>query len=220
MVERLRVGPIGENAYIVPLADGRSCALVDPGDEGSRIVAFMDSRGLIPAILVVTHGHLDHTAAIPDILSTYEARGMRIPIAVHRLDAGYFGPSSVAANRELFAAIRALGYFRAYWRPLPPADILLEDGDTLLGAALTVIHTPGHTHGSICIHQADPGFLISGDTLFKEGRGRTDGPDSNLQSLRTSLYRIGALPPHTKVFPGHGDPTSIGREFGGGYEVE
>jgi len=216
MVERLKVGPLGENAYILPALGERGeadrCILVDPGDEGARIVGFLDSRGLTPLCIALTHGHLDHTAAIPDILAAFSARGIDVPIAAHVLDAGYLGERAEATNRGLFAAIRAIGYFKSYWRPLPAARILLEDGGLLPGSAYRVIHTPGHTAGSACFHDEAAGILISGDTLFRDGVGRTDGPDSDPAALEASLARLLALSPDTRVFPGHGEPTSIGRE--------
>jgi hydroxyacylglutathione hydrolase len=210
MIERLRVGPIGENAYIV--VAGGDCILVDPGDEAARILSFLDSRALAPSCVVVTHGHLDHTSAIPELLDAWAKRGLGIRLAVHPLDAAYFGETGETTNRELFAAIRALGYFDAYWRPLPPPDLLLEDGDVVPGSSFRVIHTPGHTAGSICLYDREAAILLSGDTLFQGGVGRTDGPDSNPRLLESSLNRLFALPAETTVLPGHGESTSIESE--------
>ncbi len=218
MLERLRVGPIGENAYVLPstgpAGEGGRCVLVDPGDEGGRILSFLDDRRLVPDWIVATHGHLDHTAAIPDIVSAFASRGRAPRLAVHALDSGYFGATGEARNRELFAAIRALGYFKSYWRDLPAPDLLLEEGGAIPGSAYRVIHTPGHTAGSVCLYDEAAGLLVSGDTLFRDGVGRTDGPDSDPAALEASLKRLFALPAGTKVFPGHGEPTTIGREAG------
>lgn len=210
MVDRISVGPIGENAYVVPCEDG--CVLVDPGDQPARILSFLDSRKCKPLYVIATHGHLDHTAAIPQLRAAWTSQGMDVPLAVHAADADYFGPRSELTNRELFAAIRALGYFENYWKPIPSPDLLLNDGDVLAGTQLRVIHTPGHTKGSICLYDEAAGFLISGDTLFRDGVGRTDGPDSDPEELSASLERLFALPPSTHVFPGHGEPTTISRE--------
>jgi hydroxyacylglutathione hydrolase len=210
MLERLTVGPIGENAYVL-LSEG-SCVLVDPGDEAPRILSFLDSRGLVPSLMVATHGHLDHTAAIPELLAAWRGRGMTVRLAAHSGDAGYFGPGGEEMNRSLFAAIRALGYFNTYWRPLPEPDILLSDGDAIPGSAYRVIHSPGHSRGSICLYDEASAILVSGDTLFRDGVGRTDGPDSDPAALDESLRRLFALPPATRVFPGHGEETTIGRE--------
>jgi glyoxylase-like metal-dependent hydrolase (beta-lactamase superfamily II) len=212
MLERLTVGPIGENAYI--LMKGSACILVDPGDEPERILSFLDSRALSPSLIVATHGHLDHTAAIPELLAAWHARGLEVPLAAHAQDADYFGAKSEETNRQVFAAIRALGYFKAYWRPIPSLDFVLSDGDAIPGSSLRVIHSPGHTRGSICLYDEPASILISGDTLFRDGVGRTDGPDSDPAALGSSLKRLFMLPPMTRVFPGHGEETTIGRESG------
>jgi hydroxyacylglutathione hydrolase len=212
MLERLTVGPIGENAYI--LLNGLSCILVDPGDEAERILAFLDSRGLEPSLIVATHGHLDHTAAIPELLAAWQARGLDVPLSAHVQDADYFGVTGEETNRQLFTAIRALSYFKTYWRPIPRPELLLSDGDAIPDSSFRVIHSPGHTRGSICLYDEVASILISGDTLFRDGVGRTDGPDSDPAALESSLKRLFALPPKTRVFPGHGDETTIGRESG------
>ena len=212
MLERLTVGPLGENAYI--LLDESTCILVDPGAEGERILSFLDSRGLVPTVVVATHGHLDHTAAIPELLLAWQARGRKVPLAVHELDRDYFGPTGEETNRRLFEAIGAGSYFDTYWRPIPSPDILLSDGDAIPGSDFRVIHSPGHTHGSMCLYDAGGSILVSGDTLFRDGVGRTDGPDSDPAALETSLERLFTMPPTTRVFPGHGDETTVGRESG------
>ncbi len=212
MVERLTVGPIGENAYV--LAGEGYCVLVDPGADASRILSFLDSRGLKPDLIVATHGHLDHSAAIPELLAAWQARGFAVPLAAHAADADYFGEKGEETNRSLFAAIRALGYFNAYWRALPAPDILLNDGDSLSVGPFRVVHSPGHTRGSICLYDEAAAILVSGDTLFRDGVGRTDGPDSDGVALEASLSRLLKLPPGTQVFPGHGEGTTIGRESG------
>jgi glyoxylase-like metal-dependent hydrolase (beta-lactamase superfamily II) len=212
MLERLRVGPIAENVYILPSDESGRCIVVDPGDEAGRILAFLDDRGLSPSCILATHGHLDHTAAIPELLTDYANRGIRVQLAAHALDAAYFGDRSEDTNREVFAAIHAIGYFKNYWRPIPAPDIVLSDGDTVPGSSFRVLHTPGHTQGSISLYDERSGILVSGDTLFKDGVGRTDGPDSDFVALKASVTRLLALPPTTRVFPGHGEPTTIYQE--------
>jgi glyoxylase-like metal-dependent hydrolase (beta-lactamase superfamily II) len=212
MVERLTVGPIAENSYV--LVEEAACTLVDPGAEAGRILAFLDSRGLVPSMIVATHGHLDHTAAIPELLSAWRDRGIEVPLAAHAQDACYFGEDSEKTNRALFASIRALSYFKAYWRPIPSPQVLLSDGDAIPRSSFRAIHSPGHSRGSICLYDAVASILVSGDTLFRDGVGRTDCFDSDSAALGTSLERLFALPPETRVFPGHGEETTIGRESG------
>ncbi len=210
-VERLKVGFIDENSYV--LVYERACVLVDPGDEAEKIVAWLDALGHLPSLIVATHGHLDHTGAIPGVREAFLNRNSPpIPLAVHSGDASYFGAAGERTNRELFRAIRATGYFSHFWHPLPEPDLLLAEGDGIPGTGLRVIYSPGHSRGSICLHDAAEGILISGDTLFRDGVGRTDAPDSDPAALESSLGRLMSLPPQTRVYPGHGEETTIGRE--------
>jgi glyoxylase-like metal-dependent hydrolase (beta-lactamase superfamily II) len=134
-------------------------------------------------------------------------------IAIHSLDARYLGIAGAETNRALFEAIGAPSFFQGFWNGLPEPDILLSEGDSIPGTSLKVIHSPGHSAGSICLHEAESAFLISGDTLFRDGVGRSDGPDSDPRALEASLARLALLPAGTLVFPGHGPRTTIGREF-------
>jgi glyoxylase-like metal-dependent hydrolase (beta-lactamase superfamily II) len=228
MIERILVGAIGSNCWIVPAdpdegeaqtQDGgkgsTSVVVVDPGGDGERIIRFLEDRHFEPVLIALTHGHLDHTSAVPELVAAARAKGRELPIAIHSRDACWLGQKGEETNRALFAAIGASEFFSALWAPLPEADILVEGGQTLPGAGWVVIHTPGHTAGSICLYHAGQGFLISGDTLFRDGVGRTDGPDSDGAALRQSIAgTLFSLPPETRVFPGHGGPTTIGRERG------
>jgi glyoxylase-like metal-dependent hydrolase (beta-lactamase superfamily II) len=212
MLERLSVGPLGVNAYF--LSEGHSCVLVDPGDEAERILAFLDRRGFQPILVVATHGHLDHTSAIPQLFAAWQKRGLSVPLAAHSGDLGYFGPEGRETNRRLFASIGGLGFYETYWRPLPLPSLLLAEGDALPIGNFRVIHSPGHSPGSICLYDDAASVLVSGDTLFRDGVGRTDFPDSDGEALAASLRRLLKLPNATVVHPGHGAATSIGRESG------
>lgn len=251
-IEKLQVGYIGANCYV--LVDGPTCILVDPGDEGARILEWLVSLQLKPSLIIATHGHLDHTGAIPEVRAGLEAetsgtlsgtgakdsgtgypgspalsgtdRAHRVLLAGHGADSAYFGPPAEKTNRELFRAIRASGYFTHFWKPIPALDCLLSDGDVvpgtcgmpgtnwMPGTGITVIHTPGHSAGSICLWHKEAGVLVSGDTLFRDGVGRTDAPDADSDLLQASLLKLARLPGDTKVFPGHGNETTIARELG------
>ncbi len=214
-IERLRVGPIGENVYAIQSGDPNSAAgsgvLVDPGDDAQAILRFLAEKGMGISLIVLTHGHLDHTAALPELLEQWKDDPPGI--AIHCLDAAYLGARGEATNKDLFDRINAAGFFHGYWKPLPEPTILLADGDMLPGTALSVLHCPGHSAGSICLYDSESAILISGDTLFRDGEGRTDGPDSDPAALQASLVRLAALPPDTTVYPGHGPRTTIGREL-------
>jgi glyoxylase-like metal-dependent hydrolase (beta-lactamase superfamily II) len=229
-VSRLKIGLIGENCYIV-VSEG-AVLIVDPGAEAEKIYSFLQTHALAPTMIVLTHGHLDHTAAIPELFGLLKAE---LPIAMHPADAHYLGETSETTNRELFEAIGAPSYFRSFWQPLPKAAVFLSEGMMVPGTSLQVIHTPGHSRGSICLYEAaldagsygmdeeareddteessDRSCLISGDTLFRDGVGRTDAPDSDPIALERSLKKLAHLSFATLVFPGHGPRTTIGREL-------
>jgi len=211
MLQRLRVGPLGVNAYII--VSEAASVLVDPGDDPEATLPFLDSSGIVPSMIVATHGHLDHTAALPTLLAAWRARGLEVPLAASSADASYFGELAESTNKRLFASTGGLDYYDAYWKGMPEVSLFLEDGDIVPGTALRVIRTPGHSPGSLCLYDKGEGTLISGDTLFRDGVGRTDFPDSNPALLEDSLARILALPPDTRVLPGHGPETTIGREL-------
>lgn len=208
-IEQICVGPLGENVYVVQTAD--SSFIVDPGDEAEQIIDFLQKEHINPDLIVLTHGHLDHSAALPDLLQNWP--GQTPKIAIHTLDAAYLGSRGEATNRILFERLRASVYFRSVWKKLPEPDILLNDGDMLPGTEFTVLHTPGHSAGSICLYNKADSILISGDTLFRDGVGRTDGPDSDTRAMYESLRKLYHLPPETSVYPGHGLRTTLGREL-------
>jgi glyoxylase-like metal-dependent hydrolase (beta-lactamase superfamily II) len=210
-IESISVGPLGENVYAVH--SGQTAFLVDPGDESEKILDFLHRLGLTPQFIVLTHGHLDHSSGIPTLLERWQ--GSLPLIAIHSQDATYLGAEGEATNRKLFEGLKALPYFRHAWKSLPRPDLLLADGDSIPGTNFTVLHTPGHSAGSICLYSPNDSILISGDTLFKDGIGRTDGPDSDYRALQESLHTLSKLPPETRVYPGHGPSTTIGRELGG-----
>ncbi|MBP7094751.1 MAG: MBL fold metallo-hydrolase [Spirochaetia bacterium] len=214
MIMSLSVGPLGVDVYLWQCAPGR-CVVVDPGAEPERILGALDREGLEPALVALTHGHLDHTAALPALLAALRGRGVEPPVAIHRADARYLGPEGEETNRRIFADIGGRGYFERFRVELPPADVLLEDGDLLPGTGFRVIHTPGHSSGSCCFHDEAEGVLVSGDTLFRRGVGRTDTFDGDQALLERSIReRLFALPRDTRVYPGHGPGTSIGAELG------
>ncbi|HUX38065.1 MAG TPA: MBL fold metallo-hydrolase, partial [Rectinemataceae bacterium] len=180
MIERIAVGAFAANCWIIPLAksaegdkDGpggaASCILVDPGAEAEMILSFLDARSLVPTLIVCTHGHLDHICAIAPLKSAFEGRGRAIPVSIHRDDAAYLGAEGKERNRRLFQDMGAASFFDSLWTDVPEADILLDEGRILNGTSWRVIHTPGHSKGSICLYDEGAGLLISGDTIFRDG---------------------------------------------------
>ena len=206
MITTLSVGPIGVNVHIVDLGGGRA-VVVDPGAEPERIAAALEGRK--PVCVALTHGHLDHTAGLPGLLALLGP----VPVAIHAADARYLGALGEETNLRTFTDIGARSFFDRYWSPLPEADVLLSDGDSLPGTGIRVLHTPGHTTGSCCFYIEEDSALLAGDTLFRGGLGRTDNFDSSEEAILDSIRRrILVLPPDTTVFPGHGETTTVAAE--------
>jgi glyoxylase-like metal-dependent hydrolase (beta-lactamase superfamily II) len=218
----IAVGALGTNCWIYPLnggnpADAAPCAVIDPGGDGGRITALLDSLKLAPAYILLTHGHFDHIAAVPDLIQEYRnRRGGNCEIAVHAADSGYLGPDSLPVHQRSFAAISGgdTSFIDGLWEKMPPADRTLAEGDTI--GPFTVLHLPGHTPGSAAFWDEKEGVLFSGDTLFRDGYGRTDLPGGDGAKLFASLKRLFALDGNIRVFPGHDAPTTIEKERGKG----
>jgi glyoxylase-like metal-dependent hydrolase (beta-lactamase superfamily II) len=193
IVTRRMLGPVSTNCWLIACAETGSVLVVDPGGPPGPVMEFLRKADAPPeAVVVNTHGHFDHV---------WGNRELGLPSMIHRLDAG------------LMASARDSGDCWGYRvPPPPPPSVLLEDGDTvrLGGMEFSVIHTPGHTPGSICLE--GHGLLISGDTLFRGSVGRTDLPGGSHGQLMLSLRRLMPLDDGLRVLPGHDDETVLGFE--------
>lgn len=199
-VQQITVGSMGVCCYIVSCPETRKAAIIDPGGDVQRILAAVQAAGLKVEYIIATHGHPDHVCGNRALK---EATGAEI--IMHKADAEFFGRPEVN------------GYFAMLGlEASPPADVLVEDGDQIqIGEEqLTVIHTPGHTPGGICLLNGLN--LITGDTLFVGGLGRTDFPGGSQSELMDSIQkRLLVLPDDTVVWPGHaygGNRSTIGEE--------
>ncbi len=175
--------------YIVSCPKTGKAAVVDPGGDEDRILAEVEKAGLTVEYIICTHGHPDHVCGNRRIK---EATGAAI--IMHSADAAFFGQAEV---QNYFSMLGL--------EPSPPVDRRVEDGDIIeIGEEkLEVIHTPGHTPGGICLLCGSD--LLTGDTLFVGGIGRTDFPGGSHQDLMDSIRtRLGNLPGDTVVWPGHG----------------
>jgi len=204
-ITRLVVGAIETNCWIYPIND-KEAAIIDPGDEADRIISALKKLNLAPAYILLTHGHFDHICAVPQLIENLSP--VRPKIAIHRLDASSLGPDAYKVHSvSVKAAMGSSSFIDTFWRDLPPADILLEEGSRL--GPLTVLHLPGHSPGSAAFWDREEGVLFSGDTLFNYAYGRTDLPGGNEQAIFASLRRLFEMDGNIMVFPGHGDTTTI-----------
>lgn len=198
--EHMVVGDLSCNCYLIGDPVTRQAMVLDPGDDGGRIEEAITRHDLTVVAVVATHAHFDHILAAEVIRASTGA-----PFYLHLGDVDLL--QWLPASLELFLGIRNS-------QPPPEVDTKLADGDELkIGEhSLQVIHTPGHSPGSICLVTGEQDMLFSGDTLFAMSVGRADlpggDPDTLLASIRHRLFPLGEMP----VFPGHGPATTLDRE--------
>ena len=195
LIKTITVGAYETNCYIVADEKTLDCAVIDPGSDAATILDYLEETHFHCRFVLLTHGHFDHTGAVGDVLAETDAQLM-----VHKADVGV----SVGGD---------------YYRFLPPEGTkYYAEGDVVCvgGLSFTVIETPGHTPGSVCLQCREAGsdetVLFSGDTLFRDSCGRTDFPGSSTEEILRSLKRIAQLPGDCEVYPGHGFSTTLGRE--------
>jgi glyoxylase-like metal-dependent hydrolase (beta-lactamase superfamily II) len=199
LVESLAVGPLQCNCTILACGDTKQAIVVDPGGDPERILERIRHYDLDVQALVHTHAHLDHIAATRDLK---EATGARI--CLHPDDRWLY---------DTFAVQAAMFGWRVR-EVLPVDDALAHDQRVQFGKrAVEVLHTPGHTPGSVCFQVPGEPLLIAGDTLFEGSIGRTDLPGGDFDAIIRSIQqRLFALEDDTRVITGHGPDTTIGRE--------
>lgn len=191
------VGEVQSNVYIISSQSSKGCYIIDPGDEAPRIIDHIQSKQLKPAGIILTHGHLDHCGAVSRINEVFP-----VPLIIHEDDNDLL---QSPLNREFSRMLRL---------PLPPpADTFVKEGDVinLAEAELKIIHTPGHTPGSMCLMWNQ--WLFSGDTLFAGSVGRTDFPGGDFNQLSESLARLKKLDPEMIIYPGHMGKSTIRKEI-------
>jgi glyoxylase-like metal-dependent hydrolase (beta-lactamase superfamily II) len=212
MLEAIVVGAIATNCWIYTWDESGVCAVIDPGADSGIIISRLKRLNLKPGYILLTHGHFDHIAALPDLAAAYAGENPPV-IAIHREDGNYLGPGAYDVHRESFtAAAGNAAYVDALWKDMPPADELLTEGASI--GPFGVLHLPGHTPGSVGFYDEKTKVLFSGDTLFQDGCGRTDLPGGSWPQIRQSLHRLFTLDRDIKVYPGHGSETTIGAEAG------
>ncbi|MCX6843928.1 MAG: MBL fold metallo-hydrolase [candidate division WOR-3 bacterium] len=193
-IERLVVGPLATNCYI--LKSGVELAVIDPGGDAEMILDKVRELGGTVKYVIDTHGHVDHIAANREVI---EATGAEL--LIHELDAKLLGQPD--RNLSTLMGMRLTS---------PAPGRLLKEGDKVVvgEAEMTVLHTPGHTPGGICL--LGSGYAFTGDTLFVDSIGRTDFPGASDEWMQASLNRLQTvLRKETMLYPGHGEPGTFGR---------
>jgi glyoxylase-like metal-dependent hydrolase (beta-lactamase superfamily II) len=196
-IHQLTVGPLEENCWLLVDPETRAAVLVDPGDEAERLLAAVEAEGATLAAIWLTHAHFDHVGGVADVI-----RRAPVPIHLHPDDQVLYGRASETAARWGLTV------------ETPPAstDPLAEGGTVRLGAyAFDIWHLPGHAPGHVAF--LGHGLCISGDLLFAGSIGRTDLPLCDPAAMQRSLARLATLEDGTRVLPGHGVTTTIGREL-------
>ena len=181
-IKYMQLGMVCTNCYIFWADGSDQCAVVDPGDDGQQVASLIQGLKLTPVAILLTHSHFDHVLGIPGLRETWPD----LPVYCH------------------------------------PADIPEEVSETMFGMTVPtvavgpltvkVIHTPGHTPGSVTLMVEGEGVLFTGDTLFRGSMGRTDLPGGSYADLTASLKKLAALPGDYKVYPGHEGFSSLDTE--------
>jgi glyoxylase-like metal-dependent hydrolase (beta-lactamase superfamily II) len=197
--EILRVGPLQCNCSVIADESSREAMVIDPGDDIEDVLSTLNKHGLTVKQIVITHAHIDHVGG-----------AMKLKMATG---------APILLNQNDSTLLKMLDVQAAWLGMATPGRVQIDhslgNGDKVSAGSLSadVLHTPGHTEGSICLYFAPEKKLIAGDTLFAGSIGRTDLPGGSYKKIIESLHeRVLALPDETIVVPGHGELTTIGQE--------
>jgi len=204
-IDRLVLGEYGNNCYVVRKNEKTTnCIIIDTGFSSEPLIDFLKKKKLNPQALILTHGHVDHIAGATLLQQNFR----NIKVCIHKADAYMLGDSVSNFSSFLGKKIET-----------SPADILLEDQGQIEFADVkfSILYTPGHTQGGICLYNSDEKVLFSGDTLFAGSVGRTDFSGYDVQKCLKQLIegiknKLLVLPDDTTVLPGHGETTTIKQE--------
>ncbi len=197
-IETFIVGAFQVNCYVVWSQTARQALVIDPGAEPAAIKTFLEEKNLQLTRYLLTHGHVDHLGGLQALLNIFPAA-----VIMHPADADW--------------AFKATNSIQPYYAPpMPPPEGTVFPADLQLKTALgecQIFHTPGHSPGSVCYYFPATEALFTGDTLFKGTVGRTDLPGGSTKTLSLSLQSLKGLPLQTRVYAGHGEPSTMENEY-------
>jgi hydroxyacylglutathione hydrolase len=199
------VNEFGTNCYLYKDDLSNNAIIIDPGGEMGQIIDLIQQRGLNITDIIITHGHYDHIKGLPELVKLLP----NINVVVHEEEL------SLIFDDEKNLSILFSDSLEKKLQSVNIKWIRVRDGDELFCGTkkIKVIHTPGHTSGSICLYIKEKNFLFTGDTLFCGSVGRTDFPTGDIDTLDKSIKKIFALPTNTLFFPGHGSWCVLEKEI-------
>jgi len=200
-IDRLILGAYETNCYVLRSSEtAKDCLIVDAGLGAGKLIKFLQEHKLNLVAVVLTHGHIDHIAGVAALRTEFPD----IKVYIHKLDAGMLAEPHTnlsAMTGEFFS--------------IEPAEFSLEEQDVIeqAGVKLSVLHTPGHTPGGICLYSEDEAIVFTDDALFADSIGRTDFPNGDMKQLLKAIReKLFTLPDETEVYPGHGPITTMAHE--------
>lgn len=191
-------GPFATNAYLIVCPRTSKAVVIDPAPGSlSSLLDCIRERSLHVEKMILTHSHWDHFGDAAAFLEQ-----ISVPVYIHELDA----PNLMHPGQDGLPMFHSIS-------PVMPSHFLKEGEEVRVGdLVFRVMHTPGHSPGGVCLYCSEEQILMSGDTLFQGSIGNLSFPTANAEEMWTSLDRLAHLPPETRVYPGHGESTTIGQE--------
>ncbi|SDN07726.1 MBL fold metallo-hydrolase [Sediminibacillus halophilus] len=196
-IEKMPLGPLGTNCYLV--IKDKVAMIVDPGGDADKLYTYLEEANINPIAILLTHAHFDHIGAVEDVRNRYQ-----IPVLVHKAEADWLSNPNLNGS----------ALFRMEPISAGPADKYIQSGEMDIGPfSFHIRETPGHSPGGVAFVFPEEKSVISGDSLFQRGIGRTDLPGGDFEVLvETIKSKLFSLPDDYTVYPGHGPETVIGDE--------